>query len=352
MSADAPRGMIVVGVEEVANGSSAAALEFAAREANRRRLPVKIVHGCAPHHQFGPISQSAQSDRVSRGRRIVDAAARRISKLTDPAIRVYVTNSLMGGVDLLVEESQKAALIVVQRRELGKVTRVSTGSVTSAVAARSNCPVVVVRDAHRRHAGSGLLVGVDGTGRSAYALSSAAELASQRRVPLIVVHAWDVPVPKHARVRICASDTGGKGVDARIGTSASRRGHRRTGGRLSRSRPAHPPRPRGTQGRLETPRPRSRDVVRELPQQDRSRLLCLGTGRRIADQYRPVSSPHHPGRRSTLSIQDPAAGRSTRRARLLSDRPTAARSAPSGSCFNCTTKVRWLSGLPAMTRAR
>ncbi len=195
MSANALRGMIVVGVEEVANGSSAAALEFAAREANRRRLPVKIVHGCAPHHQFGPTSRRAQSDRVSRGRRVVDAAARRISKLTDPAIRVYVTNALAGGVDLLVEESQQAALIVVQRRELGKVTRVSTGSVTSAVAARSNCPVVVVRDAHRGHAGSGLLVGVDGTGRSAYALSSAAALASQRSVPLIVVHAWDVPVP-------------------------------------------------------------------------------------------------------------------------------------------------------------
>jgi nucleotide-binding universal stress UspA family protein len=53
----------------------------------------------------------------------------------------------------------------------------------------------VVRDAHRRHAGTGFLVGVDGTGRSADALSTAAELASQRRVPLIVAHAWDVPVP-------------------------------------------------------------------------------------------------------------------------------------------------------------
>ena len=195
MSTDALKGMIVVGVEEVANGSSAAALEFAAREANRRRLPVKIVHGCAPHHQFGPVSQSTQSDRISRGRRIVDAAARRISKLTDPAIRIYVTNSLMGGVDLLAEESQEAALLVVQRRELGKVARVSTGSVTSAIAVRSNCPVVVVRDVHRRHSGSGLLVGVDGTGRSAFALSTAAELASQRRIPLVVVHAWDVPVP-------------------------------------------------------------------------------------------------------------------------------------------------------------
>ena len=71
----------------------------------------------------------------------------------------------------------------------------STGSVTSAIAARSTCPVVVVRDAHRRHAGSGFLVGVDGTGRSAHALSTAAELASQRGVPLVVAHAWDVPVP-------------------------------------------------------------------------------------------------------------------------------------------------------------
>ena len=195
MSAGTRQGMIVVGVEEVANGSSAAALEFAAREANLRKLPVKIVHGCAPHHQFGPSSQSAQADRVSRGRRIVDAAARQLSRLIDPGVRVYVTNSLMRGADLLVKESQTAALIVVQRRELGKVKRASTGSVTSAVAARSNCLVAVTREAHRYHSGSGLLVGVDGTGRSALALATAAELASQRRVPLVVTHAWDVPVP-------------------------------------------------------------------------------------------------------------------------------------------------------------
>lgn len=194
MSTDA-RTTIVVGVEEMANGSCAAALELAAREANRRRLPVKIVHGCAPHHQFGPVSQSSRSERVARGRRIVDAAARQISKLTDRGIRVFVTNSLLDGVDLLAEESRTAALIVVQRRQLGRVKRMSTGSVTSAVAARSNCPVVVVRDGHRGHLGSGLLVGVDGTGRSAHALSTAAELAAQRRVPLVVAHAWDVPVP-------------------------------------------------------------------------------------------------------------------------------------------------------------
>ena len=317
MSADALQGMIVVGVEEVANGSSAAALEFAAREANRRRLPVKIVHGCAPHHQFGPISQSAQSDRISRGRRIVDAAARRISKLTDPAIRIYVTNSLMGGVDLLVEESQEAVLIVVQRRELGKVARVSTGSVTSAIAVRSNCPVVVVRDVHRRHSGSGLLVGVDGTGRSAYALSTAAELASQRRVPLVVVHAWDVPVPntpefgyvpptleeraltRASAHRLLAEATAGLAVDYPDLDLRTR---------LVRGAP---------EGRVETPRPRSRDDVRELPQPDRSRLLCLGSGRPIADQHRPVSSPGHLGGRSAVSIQDPAADRRSSRSALF-----------------------------------
>ncbi len=195
MSAGTRPEMIVVGVEEVANQSSAAALEFAAREANRRRLAVKIVHGCAPHHQIGRLSQSAQADQISRGRRIVDAAARQISKLTGPGIRVYVTNSLLGGVDLLVEESRAAALIVVQRRDLGRMKRVSTGSVTSAIAARSNSPVVVVRDVHRRHPGSGLLVGIDGTGRSAHALSTAAEHAAQLCIPLVVVHAWDVPVP-------------------------------------------------------------------------------------------------------------------------------------------------------------
>jgi nucleotide-binding universal stress UspA family protein len=195
MTADGCPAMIVVGVDEVASGSSAAALEFAAREANRRKLSVKIVHGCASHHQFGPISQSAQADRVSRGRYIVDAAARRISKLTDSAIRVYVTNSLAGGADLLIKESQAAALIVVQRRDLGKMKRVSTGSVTSTVAALARCPVVVVRDAHRRHSGTSLLVGVDGTGRSARALATAAELASERSVPLVVAHAWEVPVP-------------------------------------------------------------------------------------------------------------------------------------------------------------
>lgn len=182
---------IVVGVAEVVDGGSVAALELAAREANRRRLPVKVVHGCAPQHQLAPVSESTQASRIARGRRIVDAAARRISKLTDPGIRLFVTNSVRDGVGLLTDESQTAALIVVQRRELGRVKRASSGSVTSSIAARSHCPVIVVRDEHRRHHGSRLLVGVDGTGRSAHALSAAAALASNRAMPLMVAHAWD-----------------------------------------------------------------------------------------------------------------------------------------------------------------
>jgi nucleotide-binding universal stress UspA family protein len=115
--------------------------------------------------------------------------------MAGPGIRVLVTNSPLSGADALIAESESATLLVLQRRNVGKLNRIYSGSTTSGLAARARCPVVVVRADHSGPAGStpgGVVVGVDGSGRSGGAIREAWFEASARSAKLIAVHAWDV----------------------------------------------------------------------------------------------------------------------------------------------------------------
>ena len=88
------------------------------------------------------------------------------------------------------ERSQTAELLVVGDQGRGRIASAVAGSVALGVAARSACPVVVVRGTSAIPDGAPVVVGIDGTPLSEAAIPFAFDAAAARHVPLVAVHTW------------------------------------------------------------------------------------------------------------------------------------------------------------------
>jgi nucleotide-binding universal stress UspA family protein len=163
-------GPVVAGVDD--SDDSRAAVDWAAREALRRHVALRLVHG---HQAEVPLSAA---DAVLA--RAADAVS----------VRVPVERALVGGAPagVLVEESARARLVVVGGRGRGGFPGLLTGSVATQVAAHAHCPVVVVRSGG--DPAGPVVVGVDGSPQSTTALGFAFEHASDRGLALLAVYAW------------------------------------------------------------------------------------------------------------------------------------------------------------------
>lgn len=97
--------------------------------------------------------------------------------------------------DIILRAAEKADLVVVGKRGLGAVKRMLVGSTSIAVAGRSRVPVVVVPDqwVQTDRAAAPIVVGVDAASRDEAVLEFAFCRARDLAVPLIAVHAWQVP---------------------------------------------------------------------------------------------------------------------------------------------------------------
>jgi nucleotide-binding universal stress UspA family protein len=135
---------IVVGVD----GSDTAfhALDWAADMAHRRQLPLRIVHASIWERYEGHIPARAAAGPGGRVRseRVLAAAAERAGRRA-PALRVMTDLAADDAVAALMRAGQSAAAVVVGSRGRGEFTSLVLGSVGLRVAARADCPVVVVR---------------------------------------------------------------------------------------------------------------------------------------------------------------------------------------------------------------
>ncbi|MBF8185729.1 universal stress protein [Nonomuraea sp. K274] len=174
-------GQIVAGVD--GSAPATAALEWAAADAERRGLGLRLVHVCETWRHEVP------STKYCAG--VLEAAADRARDLTRD---VEVTTALLPGkvVDTLVEESATADGLVVGSRGLGGFAGMMMGSVSMAVAGHAAGPVVVVRaPAVLRH--DRVVVGYDGSEHARVAMEYALEQARARLAHLHIVSAWQVP---------------------------------------------------------------------------------------------------------------------------------------------------------------
>lgn len=185
------RAAVVVGVD----GSVRAveAVRWGAAEAARRGVPVRLVaavHGAADRVLRPELVQRYEDILAAHARdALVDAAA--VAVRDAPGVEVESELVTGGAVAVLREAAERALLVVIGDRGLSKVEGLLAGSVSVALAAHADCPVVVVRGPEASGPDERpVLVGVDGSPAGEAALAFAYEAASFRHVGLVAVHTW------------------------------------------------------------------------------------------------------------------------------------------------------------------
>ncbi|MFI9600215.1 universal stress protein [Streptomyces sp. NPDC052043] len=188
---------------------SLAAAHWAAREALRRGLPLRLVHAW---EGLPDTAQGADLPEI----RVPQSRARRMLRDTVDQLTASYPRLELSGEQVrrqpgpaLLDEAQNAELLVIGSQGLGAVGGFVLGSVAMATALHAERPVVLVRagetaqsehlpDAFGRPttltALRDVAVAVDTDGPCDDVLDFAFRTAELRRAPLRVVHAWHVPL--------------------------------------------------------------------------------------------------------------------------------------------------------------
>ena len=188
---------VVVGFD--GSAPSTAALDWAAAEAARRGLPLKVVLavelGTALPMPMDSGAPWAMAKIEGAAREVLADAADRARK-TDPGLAVESSLVIDTAAAALVDASTSASLIVVGNRGHGDLVGTLLGSVAFGVTAHAQCPVAVVRGGSMRVPGpdAPVVVGVDGSSPSNAAIDEAAELADRAGASLKVIAAYQVPI--------------------------------------------------------------------------------------------------------------------------------------------------------------
>jgi trehalose/maltose hydrolase-like predicted phosphorylase/nucleotide-binding universal stress UspA family protein len=185
------RAAVVVGVDGSVRATEA--VRWGAAEAARRGVAVRLVaavHGEADRVFNPELVQRYEDLLVERARKALTGAAAEADR---EAPGVEVQSELVTGhaVAVLREASAQALVVVIGDRGLSKVEGLLAGSVSVALAAHADCPVVVVRGREASGPdGRPVVVGVDGSPAGEAAVAFAYEAASFRQVGLVAVHTW------------------------------------------------------------------------------------------------------------------------------------------------------------------
>lgn len=176
------------------------ALEYAAEQAAREGCGLHLLH-VVHLGARGPDAVLLDREDAARvGRDTLQAAVEKAEDLV--AGRLEVTSSLARGpvVSSISEATEGTARsVVLQRRDLSRMIRTVTRSVTSGVASHAHVPVVSVpagwseRAAAHNHGRPLVTVGVDVPERCAAVVAVAAEEARVRDGTLRVLHTWWFP---------------------------------------------------------------------------------------------------------------------------------------------------------------
>ena len=191
MTTEEQPARIVVGYDSSAPAD--AAVDWAALEAQRRGLPLTVLHvinyrGTIP----GAIDASPWPDLAWRADHQVTAKGVERARAKAPSIDVRPAACSAQVAYALIETSREAALLVIGTRGHGDLTGTVLGSVAFAVSAHAHCPVVVVRGDSARPPGPQrpVVVGLDGSGGADLAAQFAADIASGCGAPLLLVTAY------------------------------------------------------------------------------------------------------------------------------------------------------------------
>lgn len=191
-------GEIVVGID--GSEQSFGALQWAAAEAKRRGVPLRLVTayslpvftGSGFDTGYSVVDEDALAAGVAQ---ILDEAK---ARLKDDSVELRATVETGDASSILVELSENAELIVVGSRKAKGFMGRLLGTVSTSLPARSHCPVVVVplqwaekvqKDASVLEPHLRVVVGSDGSDQARIAILAAAEQAQRLGVKLTLINA-------------------------------------------------------------------------------------------------------------------------------------------------------------------
>ncbi|WP_327426459.1 universal stress protein [Streptomyces sp. NBC_01236] len=185
---------LVVGVD--GSDSSLLAIDWAVDEAARLGLPLRLVYASLWERYESaalPGSRERPSEQVM-AENIVGSAAER-ARRRNPDVKVSAELLPEEAVSALLREGGNATALVTGSRGRGELKGLLLGSVGLGVAARAQCPVIVVRGdkaglegTHER-----ILLGAGDPSTGVEAVRFAFREAEARKCTLDVVRAWRCP---------------------------------------------------------------------------------------------------------------------------------------------------------------
>ncbi len=189
---DTSKHPVVVGLDR--SPQAWAAVEYAAGLAARARVPLLLVHAFEPS-QFevrpssGRVTDTEAVLRNVAGRLVADV--RDVVTALHPDVEIRTRLETGSATEKLLEESARAAAVVLGSRGAGGFADLLVGSTTLHVASHARCPVIAVpAPDETASARRGVVVGVDGSAVSEPAIRYAFEAAADVDEPLTALHAW------------------------------------------------------------------------------------------------------------------------------------------------------------------
>ncbi|GLX11412.1 universal stress protein [Microbispora sp. NBRC 16548] len=178
--------------------AAVAAVEWAAGDAARKGLPLRIVHAVdrLPYELTRYPVVPSDDQLIRAGRRVLEEAEQAVRE-THPALRVTTALSEGEPVKVLRREAADGAEIVIGSRGHGGFAGMLLGSVSTHLAGQVPVPLVVVRPESSAPHGL-IVVGVDGSDEAEAALTYAFEEARLRGCRLLGLYAWQLPVHAYA----------------------------------------------------------------------------------------------------------------------------------------------------------
>ncbi|MEO3754662.1 universal stress protein [Streptomyces sp. B6B3] len=182
---------------------SLAAADWAAREAERRDLPLRLVHVHQPALR-GPMPYPLPEERPEQLKETLEEAATDLRR-RHPAVTITTeeivgdpakTLAALAGDSTDSDEDADTELLVLGSRGLGGLVGYLLGSVSLPTISHARRPVVAVRASERAAADSGdVLLGLDPKRPSDDVIAFAFDAAERRAATLRVVHGW-TPSPR------------------------------------------------------------------------------------------------------------------------------------------------------------
>jgi nucleotide-binding universal stress UspA family protein len=183
------------------SASSSKALDWAAAEASRRQVPLKVLYADPIPLPLNSVQLESTGDERDRLQTVdsdlLDEVTHAV-KEANPELDVEAVLSTLMPTEALVDHGRTASMVVLGRRGAGGLAGLALGSKALQVATHGHCPTVVIP---REDAAAGdqgpehdrIVVGVESADASGAAISFAFEQAALLGVGVTAVHAWEAP---------------------------------------------------------------------------------------------------------------------------------------------------------------